>query len=129
MGLLKKLFGGNNEAKPAKPTRYVDTQGIYFYVQCDNCGALVKLRADKQYDLLDDGDGYVWHKTIVDNRCFRRIPTVVHLNRQYEVVSQTIEGGRYITEEAYQTSRGTAVSTLGEQGRTGKRVLPSLVRT
>jgi hypothetical protein len=102
MGFLKKLLGGRDEARPTQRGESIDTQGLYFYVQCDNCGAPVKLRADKQYDLLDEGDGYVWHKTIVDNRCFRRIPTVVHLNRQYEIVSQTIDGGRYISEEEYE---------------------------
>jgi hypothetical protein len=118
MGFLKKLFGGGGEAQTKKPAPYVDTQGIYFYVQCDNCGAPVKLRVDKQYDLFDEGDGYVWHKTIVDNRCFRRIPTVVHLNRQYEVVSQTIEGGRYITEETYQALLAVRQGSRGaeEQG-------------
>ena len=36
---------------------YVDKQGIYFYVQCANCGKTVRLRADKQYDLSSDGGG------------------------------------------------------------------------
>jgi hypothetical protein len=106
MGFLKKLFSASDEAQSKQRGETVDTLGLYFYVQCDNCGAPVKLRADKQYDLLDEGDGYVWHKTIVDNRCFRRIPTVVHLNRRYEVVNQTIEGGRYITEEEYKALLG-----------------------
>ncbi len=104
MGFLRKLFGGNGrDSRPGKPA--VDTQGVYFYVQCDRCGATVRLRADKQYDLINEGDGYVWHKTIVDNRCFRPMPTVVHLNSAFEVVSSEIEGGRYITEEEYEALR------------------------
>jgi hypothetical protein len=97
MGFLKKLFGGDRPDKP-----YVDTQGIYFYVQCDRCGAPVRLRADKQHDLLNEGDGYVWHKTIVDNRCFRPMPTVVYLNADYEVTGQEISGGHYITQAEYE---------------------------
>lgn len=100
MGFLKKLFGGGGE-KSAPSAPYVDTQGIYFYVQCDNCGAPVKVRADKQHDLLNEGDGYTWYKTIVDSRCFRRMSAVVHLNRQYEVTDRTLEGGRFISEETY----------------------------
>lgn len=101
MGFLKKLFGGSD-----RPTRdaatSTDPQGIYFYVQCDNCGAPVRLRADKQYDLINEGDGFVWHKTIVDNRCFRPMPTVVHLNAAYEMTAHEITGGRYITAEVYE---------------------------
>ena len=98
MGFLKNLFGRKDQDK--KP--YVDQQGVYFYVQCDNCGTAVRLRADKTYDLINRGDGYEWHKTIVDNRCFRPMPTMVQLNSQYEMVSHEITGGHYITAEAYE---------------------------
>ena len=95
MGFLKRLFGGG------EPEKYVDKQGIYFYVECGNCGARVKVRADKQHDLQNTGSGYEWHKTIVDNRCFRRISTVVQLDTNYNMVSHEISGGRYMTEEEY----------------------------
>lgn len=100
MGFLKKLFGGQEQGRPDKP--YVDTQGVYFYVQCDNCGAPVRLRADKQHDLLNEGDGYVWHKTIVDNRCFRPMPTVVYLNAAYEMTAHEITGGCYISRDEFE---------------------------
>lgn len=97
MGFLKKLFGGQDK----KPSEYVDTRGVYFYVQCDNCGTIVKLRADKEYDLERTGSGYEWHKTVVDSRCFRRIPTTVILNADFEVVDAEISGGKYVSEEDY----------------------------
>jgi uncharacterized Zn finger protein len=97
MGFLKKIFGGGEK----KSAEYVDTRGVYFYVRCDNCGTIVKLRADKEYDLSRQDDGFVWHKTIVDNRCFRSIPTVVLLDGNYEVVSAEISGGKYVTEEEF----------------------------
>ncbi|HID51857.1 MAG TPA: hypothetical protein EYP41_07470, partial [Anaerolineae bacterium] len=96
MGFLQKLFGGGNQEK-----EYVDKTGLYFYVQCDNCGTAVRVRADKQHDLLSESGGYVWHKTIVDSKCFRRIPVVVYLDRSYQMTSAEIEGGHFITEEAY----------------------------
>ncbi len=102
MGFLKKLFGGS-DAPPQKPTSTADPHGVYFYVQCDRCGAPVRLRADKQHDLLnEDGGGYTWHKTIVDNRCFRPMPTVVTLNANFEMVAHEITGGRYISREEYE---------------------------
>jgi hypothetical protein len=96
MGFLKRIFGGKKE------TGYVDKTGLYFYVQCDNCGCRLRVRADKVNDLNRDGGGYVWHKTIVDSQCFRHIPVVVHLDRTYEVTSQEIEGGKFLTRESYE---------------------------
>lgn len=101
MGFLKKLFGGGQgNDQPAKV--HTDTQGVYFYVQCDRCGAPVRLRADKQYDLINEDGGYVWHKTVVDSRCFQRMPTVVYLNKAFEMVGHEISGGHYITPEEYE---------------------------
>lgn len=102
MGFFKRIFGGKDEGEQSTSQANADPEGVYFYVQCDRCGAVVRLRADKQYDLINEGNGYVWHKTIVDNRCFRPMPTVVHLNAAYEMVSHEITGGRYITREAYE---------------------------
>lgn len=98
MGFWKRLLGGSDKraAPPADP------QGIYLYARCDHCGAVVRVRADKQYDLLQAESGYVWNKTIVDSRCFRRMTTVVTFNRQYQVVQAEIQGGRYVTEADYQ---------------------------
>lgn len=96
MGFFKKLFGGGDGKK-----EYVDKQGIYFYVQCNNCGKAVRIRADKQYDLGNDGGGYTWHKTIVDSKCFRPMNTVVTLDSSYNVVNAEIDNGRYLTEEEF----------------------------
>ncbi|MEJ2753383.1 MAG: hypothetical protein P8169_12015 [Chloroflexota bacterium] len=98
MGFFKKIFGGGEK----KPSEYVDKRGVYFYVRCDNCGTVVKLRADKEYDLERHDNGFVWHKTIVDNRCFRSIPTVVVLDANYDVVSTEISGGEYVTEQDFE---------------------------
>ncbi|HFQ94366.1 MAG TPA: hypothetical protein ENK32_10175 [Anaerolineae bacterium] len=97
MGFLQKLFGGGKQEE-----EYVDKTGLYFYAQCDNCGTAVRVRADKQHDLVNESGGYVWHKTIVDSKCFRRMPTVVHLDRSYNVTAAEIEGGHYITEAEYE---------------------------
>ncbi len=110
MGFFKKLFGGGDK----KSSEYVDTRGIYFYVRCDNCGTIVKVRADKEYDLSRQGDGYVWHKTIVDSRCFRSIPTVVVLSNDFEIVEAEISGGEYVTEADFLAFNQTQVRTVTE---------------
>lgn len=110
MGFFKKLFGGGEK----KPSEYVDTRGVYFYVRCDKCGAVVKVRADKEYDLERDGDSFVWHKTIVDNRCFRSIPTVVVLDSNYNMVSAEITGGTYVTQADYESYLRSLAQAHGE---------------
>ena len=96
MGFLKKLFGGG------KPKPYVDKNGLYFYVVCDNCKTAVKVRANKSSDLNRTEDGFSWHKTIVDSKCFRPMHAVVQLDYDYELISEEIENGRFITEAIYQ---------------------------
>lgn len=104
MDFLKRLFGGGDNQKT--PQQYVDKDGLYFYVQCDKCGAKVRVRADKQHDLNRDDNGYIWHKTIVDSSCFRPIRTIAYLDNQYRMTSHEIEGGHYITQEAYEAEKG-----------------------
>ena len=97
MGFLKKLFQGGN-------TDSGDPNGIYFYVQCDNCGEKLRLRADKRHDLLRDFEtgGLNWNKEIMDGRCFRLMYARVVLDSRYRVQSQEIEGeGHFISQEEY----------------------------
>ena len=98
MGFLKRLFGGEGSAKGQS----TDSEGFFFYVQCDNCGKKVRLRILKQYELNNSGDGYVWHKTIVDSRCFREIPAVVLFDRNYKITNAEIHGGHQISLEDYE---------------------------
>ena len=46
--------------------------------------------------------GYVWQKTIVDNKCFSRMQAVVHFDRNHKVTSTEITDGEFITEEEYE---------------------------
>ena len=105
MGFLRRLFGGKDQP-------YEDTQGIYLYVACDHCGSRLRVRIDKQHDLNRQGSGYVWHKTIVDSRCFRPMPTVVRFDSAYNVIESEIEGGRYLTEAEYKASRQEAAADI-----------------
>lgn len=100
MSFLKRLFAGGEK-------EYVDKQGIYFYVRCNNCGTITKVRADKQHDLNADEGNYEWHKTIVDNKCFRRMETVVYLDQNYQITNAEITGGVYVTEADYEAWRSS----------------------
>jgi hypothetical protein len=102
MGFLKKLFGSDSGSSPG------DDEGFFVYVQCNNCGDKVRLRIHKQHDLNRDDDGFVWHKTIIDSRCFRPIKTVAHFDGRYQMTTVEIDGGRYITQAEYEAAGSLA---------------------
>lgn len=98
MGFLKKLFGGGDG-----PKKIQDKQGIFVYVRSQRCAeGVVRCRIDKQYDLNREGSGYVWHKTIVDSKCFSQMKSVIHFDQNYQIVSADIQGGDLITAEEYE---------------------------
>jgi hypothetical protein len=97
MNFLKRLFGGGEPGQAAGQS----DDGFFLYVQCNRCGDRVRLRIHKSHDLNRTDEGFTWHKTIIDNRCFRPITTVVNFDSNYQVVEQEIEGGRYISEAEF----------------------------
>lgn len=97
MSFLRKLFGSDDSEKVTSG----DSEGFFVFVACEHCGAKVRLRIHKQYDLIPSANGYDWHKTIVDSRCFRPIPTVAHFDNRYNLVNADIQGGHFISQEEY----------------------------
>ncbi len=113
MGFLKKLFGSKDDETQAQ--EYVDKDGVYFYVQCDNCGTRLRVRADKQHDLLNEDGGYVWRKTIVDSKCFRRMQTVVYLDRNCNVTEYELSGGKFMSYAEYEAAEQAEAAAKVEE--------------
>ncbi len=91
MGFLKRLF--DREPKP-----YVDERGLYFYVDCDNCHNVLRVRIDRQYDLNNEGGSYSWHKTLVCPSCYRKMVTTMTFDSKFQPTAQEIKGGKYVDE-------------------------------
>lgn len=98
MGFLSKLFGGPSAPKD---------DGIYLYARCGNCGRTLKVRINRQNDLLPDWDsgGYSLSKEMMDDKCFRLMRAELTFDARYNITSQSIEGGEFITREVYEASR------------------------
>ena len=103
MGFLKKLasvlFAKNDN---------IDPYGIHFYIKCDRCGAVVDARADRRNDLSRQyqGEGaFVWRKEIIDDRCFQLMQAEVRFDDHYNILSQELTGGCFITKEEYEQSK------------------------
>lgn len=97
MGFLRKLFGQSSQPKD---------DGLYFYVRCGNCGRALRIRVNKQADLLPDWDrgGYSLTKEMMDDKCFRLMRAEMTFDSSLKVTSQTIEGGAFITREEYEAA-------------------------
>lgn len=83
-----------------------DEDGFFVHVACNNCDYHLRLRVNRKFDLeRQEGGGFLWRKTIVDGRCFRKMEAQVQFDSGYRVVEKEIEGGRFVTREAWQENR------------------------
>jgi hypothetical protein len=101
-----------------------DAEGIYFYVKCSRCGAPVRVRANRRYDLQrdDDSAGYILRKEVMDGTCFQLMQATIRYDPGYRVVDREIEGGEFIEWEEYQEL--TAPQSKDEEDATGSGESP-----
>ncbi|MDQ7842255.1 MAG: hypothetical protein QN141_04340 [Armatimonadota bacterium] len=82
-----------------------DAHAVVFYVRCDRCGEVVRVRADRRWDLvqeLEDGvTGYTLYKDVLGTRCNQLMRMVVRFDREYRITHQDVEGGRFATAAEY----------------------------
>ena len=100
MQWLKRLF-------TRRPREAANT-ALWVYVRCRRCGEAIQIRADRRYDLASEwrnpgepGPAYTMHKDIVGDRCFQRISIDIGFDARFRIVEQQIEGGEFLTAEAY----------------------------
>lgn len=111
MDFLRRLFGARGRNGP------VDNV-LHLYVRCSRCGAPVHVRVHLFNDLAveyDDSEnvaGYRLRKEIMDSRCFRLIYADLTFDRNRRELSREIEGGEFITQEAYERLTTTPADTL-----------------
>jgi hypothetical protein len=97
---LKRLF--------TRRPREAGNTALWVYVRCRRCGEAIQIRADRRYDLASEwrhpgesGPAYTLHKDIVGDRCFQRIRIDMGFDSRFRIVEQQIEGGEFLTAEAY----------------------------
>jgi len=98
LNAIKQLFEGGSRGTATR-----DRNAIYFYFQCDNCGAVVPVRVDKRHDLnREEGPGtFLLRKEVMDDKCFQLMQATIWLDSGYSVVSADVTGGELISEEEY----------------------------
>jgi len=104
MNFLKQLanmFSGSSSLAPGGDA------GLYYYVRCDRCGEVIKVRINRMNDLSqsDDGKTLFARKTIVGQRCYNRIEAEFTYNANRQLVNTEIQGGKLATEEDFEADQ------------------------
>ncbi|MDF1514771.1 MAG: hypothetical protein P1S60_13260 [Anaerolineae bacterium] len=113
MSLIKHLF---NKLFNTSHHEVKDSNGLYFYIQCAKCGTPVRIRIDKTRDLQRDYDTgeFFLRKEVMDGGCFSLMYAQIRFNSAYQVIEQTVEGGRFISWETYNQLAHPGPSTTPE---------------
>ena len=81
-----------------------DPKTLWLYVKCKRCGTPVAVRVNLYNDASADWDsgGYVLYKEIMDDKCFTLMRAEIRLDGKYQIVTQKIEQGEFISASEYQ---------------------------
>jgi hypothetical protein len=84
--------------------------GLYYYVKCDRCGEVIRVRINPMNDLsqTDDGQGYFVRKVIVGTHCYNRIEAEFSYTSNRKLNDTTLSGGKLVDAEAYETYQRNA---------------------
>lgn len=114
MSIFKKLFAGllGSGKKPES----AGGNALWLYVQCDRCGEKIRVRVNREHDLSSEYDAndqvssYFTHKEIIGQNCFNRIQVDLTFDSRRRLTEQHIQGGTFITAEAYEQAQEPATS-------------------
>ncbi|MCC7446781.1 MAG: hypothetical protein IT324_05155 [Anaerolineae bacterium] len=99
---LTGLFSGKSGASG-------DDVGMYYYVRCNRCKEVIRVRINPMNDLsaTDNNDGWFVHKTIVGKRCYNRIEATFNYNKDRKLVDTEITGGTLVDQAAYDADQAS----------------------
>ncbi len=104
MNWLRKLF-----SKPSSPGTLGgdDPNALWLYVQCGRCGTPLAVRIDRRNEISRDyeSESMILRKEMMDSVCFQLIYAEVHFDEQGNITAQSVDGGKFLTREEYETAK------------------------
>jgi hypothetical protein len=84
--------------------------GLYYYVRCDRCGEVIRVRINPMNDLSlsDDGKRLFAHKVVVGRRCYSRIEADFEYDTNHKLTSSQASGGTFVDKETYEADQKAA---------------------
>ena len=115
MSIFDRLVGLIAGPRTATAAAAGDEHGYYFYVRCNRCGEVIRVRADRRWDFQQEFDagredvaGYSLHKEVMGQRCFEMIRTTIKFDSQRRETEREIHGGEFATREEYEAAQQSA---------------------
>ncbi len=101
MNLLRKLM------QSFSGSAMTGDVGLYYYVRCNRCGEVIRVRINPMNDLsLDDTGKNLWaHKIIVGQRCYNRIEADFTYDTNRKLISSEATGGTLVDKTAYEADQ------------------------
>jgi hypothetical protein len=95
MDFLRKLFSGGGNAP--------GDIGLYYYVRCNRCSEVIRVRINPNNDLSinDDHNGLHAHKMIVGKRCYNRIDADFYYDKSRRFKDASISGGDLVKKDDF----------------------------
>src|SRR5919109_3882164 len=112
MTFFKRLVGGlRGGARGGRTAAAGDRQTLFVFLRCHACGEHIRVRIDREHDLSAEFDGasdwpsgYVVHKEVVGQQCFRRIGLDLTFDAQKRLTDQRATGGALVSREDYEVA-------------------------
>ncbi|SRR5258706_11064413 len=101
MNFLRQIA---NIFAPGPSIKRGDDVGLYYYIRCNRCGEVIKVRINPMNDLShsDDDKQLFAHKTIVGRRCYNRIEAEFIYDANRRLINSEITGGSLVTVDDYE---------------------------
>jgi hypothetical protein len=85
-------------------------RAMYLYVQCNHCGEKLRARVDIWNELTpeygkdsDKASGYFCRKVLIGQKlCYQPIELKLKFDQNHQLISQEINGGRFIEKEVFE---------------------------
>jgi len=105
MSFLRKI------ASALSPKGAEESDLLWVYVRCHECGEKIKTRIDPSHDLTPNYDdegrviNYFLRKVLIGSqRCFEPIEVRLTFDPRRRMISREITGGQFISKEEYESA-------------------------
>jgi hypothetical protein len=121
MSFLGRLFG--RSGRGASPEG--DQHASYYYLRCNKCGEVIRVRIDRRWDLeqeFDEGGadaatGYAARKEVMGTKCFQMLRLTVQFDRGYRESDKQLSGGTFVGREEYEAAQAAQSAPAADESK------------
>jgi len=119
MSFLDRLFGRSGRGAPSEG----DQHASYYYLHCNKCGEVIRVRIDRRWDLeqeFDEGGGdaatgYAARKEVMGTKCFQMLRLTVQFDRGYHESDKQLSGGTFVGPEEYEAAQAARSAQAADE--------------